>query len=72
MVGCSEADDFDSRTGAKGNTDRQHASADRGFAGAVLDERALRDFRATQDPREDFRECVPEVTQRRKNGKLVR
>ena len=46
MVRRGEADDFQSRTGAEGNTHRQHARAHSDFAGAVLDGCALRELSA--------------------------
>src|SRR5207249_11567058 len=51
---------------------RQHACVDGDFIGTVLDWRALWDWRTACDPVKDFRQRIPEVTERRKNRELVR
>ena len=44
---------------------------DRHFAGTVLDDCTLRDWRPDCHPSEDFRKHVPEILERRKNRQLV-
>src|SRR5713226_5859249 len=68
MIRRGEADDFQSRTGGERNAHRQHARADGDFAGAVLDERALRNWSATRNPGKDLGQRIPEVSERRKDG----
>ena len=54
MIRRREADDFQSRTGGERNSHRQDARADGDFAGAVLDERALRNWSAARNPGKDL------------------
>jgi len=72
MVRRGEADNFQCRAGADRDAHRKHARPHGDFAGAVLDKCAPRDFRATGDPGEDFRESVPKVDKWRKDRELVR
>jgi hypothetical protein len=54
MIRRREANDFQSRTGADGNAHRQDARAHSDFTGAMLNERAVRDWRAARHLRKDF------------------